>query len=296
MWTCKKCGNTEIMMREIENIERVGKVSDNGKMEYERYKKTNKSVVYYCPICGAESEDLYVMCNRSKDMYVVYWYDELIKLHKEFAKKFKECKTNKEKLNLYLDKEERLYGLILKSSNCLLKSTHKNFEVDVIRAIRNCQYRINKYRTYIKKDKSKTEEKIEYLTCLNICKGIEKNKLEMEEFQEKYKDMTLKEILMGIFDEIREDCLLRGYGLSVWTMFDGEVLDYVQIMKDSFVAFEKHLPSLRDLDNYHECKLEYVYREWYNFRSEIKKFFKEKDNNDKRKNKNKIWNNKSYRK
>lgn len=153
MWTCKRCGNTEIMMKEIETIERIGRVSDNGEMEYERYKKKNKSFAYHCSICGAESDDLYVMCNRSKDMYIVYWYDELIKLHKEFAKKFKECKTNKEKLKLYRDKEERLYGLILKSSTYLLKSTYKNFEVDVLRAIKNCLYRINKYTILTKGNK-----------------------------------------------------------------------------------------------------------------------------------------------
>lgn len=26
MWTCKKCGNTEITMKEIEIIEKVGKI------------------------------------------------------------------------------------------------------------------------------------------------------------------------------------------------------------------------------------------------------------------------------
>lgn len=26
MWACKKCGNTEIMMKEIETIEKVGKI------------------------------------------------------------------------------------------------------------------------------------------------------------------------------------------------------------------------------------------------------------------------------
>lgn len=275
MWTCIKCGNTEIMMNEKETVEKIGRVTDNGKMEYARYKNENKSVVYYCPICGTVSEDLYVMCNRSKDMYVVYWYDELIKLHKEFAKKFKECKTNKEKLNLYLDKEERLYGLILKSSNCLLKSTHKNFEVDVIRAIRNCQYRINKYRTYIERDKYKVENKINCLTYLDICKEVENNRLELEEFQEKYKNSTLRETLMGILQEIEEDCILRGYVLDVQTIIDSKNIDYIRIKKynSSITVFKKYCPSLKNLDSYHECELENVYREWYTLRSEVKKFF-----------------------
>lgn len=149
MWACKKCGNTEIMMKEIETIEKVGRVNDNGEMEYERYKKTNKSIVYHCSICGAESDDLDKMCDRSEDMYVTYWYDELEKLHKEYAKKFKECKNNQEKLDLYRKKEERLYGLILKSSTYLRKSIHKMFEKSILKAIRNCQYRINRYRTYM---------------------------------------------------------------------------------------------------------------------------------------------------
>lgn len=149
MWTCKKCGNTEIMMKEIETIERVGRVSDNGKMEYERYKKTNKSVIYHCSICGDEENNLFDLCDRTKNMYLTYWEIELENIHKEYAKKFKGCKTHKEKLDLYLDKEKRLYDLILKSSTYLADILYKIFEEEVIKSIKNCKYRINRYKTYM---------------------------------------------------------------------------------------------------------------------------------------------------
>lgn len=138
MWTCKKCGNTEIMMKEIENIERVGRITDNGKMEYERYKKKNKSVVYYCSICGAEEDNLFDLCERTKDMCLTYWEIELENLHKKYAKRLKECKSNEEKLQLFKDKEEDLYGLILKSSTYLVDILYKIFEEEVLKAIKNC--------------------------------------------------------------------------------------------------------------------------------------------------------------
>lgn len=153
MWTCKKCGNTEIMMKEIEIIERVGRVSDNGKMEYERYKKTNKSIVYHCSICGAEENNLFDLCERTRDMYLTYWEIELENLHKKYAKRLKECKSNEGKLQLFKDKEEDLYGLILKSSTYLVDILYKIFEEEVLKAIKNCQYRINKYTILSKGNK-----------------------------------------------------------------------------------------------------------------------------------------------
>lgn len=153
MWTCKKCGNTEIIMKEVETIERGGVVGDNGDIKHKIYRKTNKIVVYHCPNCGTESDNLDKMCNRSENMYLTYWYNELKKLHEEYAKKFKECKSNEEKLQLFKDKEEDLYGLILKSSTYLVDILYKIFKEEVLKAIKNCQYRINRYTILSKKNK-----------------------------------------------------------------------------------------------------------------------------------------------
>lgn len=49
-------------------------------------------------------------------------------------------------------------------------------------------------------------------------------------------------------------------------------IDFIKITKDDIPLMTKRILSLRNLDNYHECELEYVYRDWYNFRSEVKKF------------------------
>lgn len=160
MWTCKKCGNTEIIMKEVETIERGGVVGDNGDIEHKIYRKTNKIVVYHCSNCGTESDDLDKMCNRSENMYVAYWYDELDNLHKEYAKKFKECRNNQEKFSLYIDKENILYGLILKSSTYLKETVHMMFKMSVLKSIRNCQYRINRYKTYMTEDAKMSKNNI----------------------------------------------------------------------------------------------------------------------------------------
>lgn len=44
MWTCKKCGNTEIMMKKVETIERVGRVL--GKEKFEKILDKMQQLIY----------------------------------------------------------------------------------------------------------------------------------------------------------------------------------------------------------------------------------------------------------
>lgn len=119
-------------------------------------------------------------------------------------------------------------------------------------------------------NKKELENRIDYFTCLDICEEIRKNQLEMEEFQEKYRGKTLRETLMGMFQEIEEWCQSYHYGYIIENTIENNV-DFIQIVKDDIPLFERRVSSLRNLNNYHECELEYVYRDWYNFRSEVKK-------------------------
>lgn len=120
-------------------------------------------------------------------------------------------------------------------------------------------------------NKKELEDKIDYFTCLDICEEIRKNQLEMEEFQEKYRGKTLRETLMGIFQEIEEWCKLYCYKLNIENTIDKNI-DFIKITKDNIPLMTKRILSLRNLNDYHECELEHVYKEWYNFRSEVKKF------------------------
>lgn len=120
-------------------------------------------------------------------------------------------------------------------------------------------------------DKKELENRIDYFTCLDICEEIKKNQLEMEEFYDKYKDKSLDEIFNGILEEIEEWCRLNCCELNMENTIDKNI-DFIKITKDDIPLMTKRILSLRNLDNYHECELKYVYRDWYNFRSEVKKF------------------------
>lgn len=120
-------------------------------------------------------------------------------------------------------------------------------------------------------NKKELENRIDYFTCLDICEEIRKNQLEMEEFQEKYRGKTLRETLMGILQEIEEWCQLYHYGYIIENTINKNI-DFIKITKDDIPLMTKRILSLRNLDNYHECELEYIYRDWYDFRSEVKKF------------------------
>lgn len=120
-------------------------------------------------------------------------------------------------------------------------------------------------------NKKELENRIDYFTYLDIGEEVKKNQLEMEEFYSKYKDKTLGQILMGIVQEIGEWCTSNCCELSMENTIDKNI-DFIKITKDDILLMTKRILSLRNLDNYHECELEYVYRDWYNFRSEVKKF------------------------
>lgn len=120
-------------------------------------------------------------------------------------------------------------------------------------------------------DKKELENRIDYFTCLDICEEIKKNQLEMEEFYDKYKDKLLDEIFNGILEEIEEWCKPYCYKLNIENTINKNI-DLIRITKDDIPLMTKRILSLRNLNDYHECELEYVYRDWYNFRSEVKKF------------------------
>lgn len=119
-------------------------------------------------------------------------------------------------------------------------------------------------------DKKELENRIDYFTCLDVSEEIKNNQLEMQEFYNKYKNKPLDEILNGILEEIKEWCKPYCYKLNIENTINKNI-DFIEITKDDIPLFERRILSLRNLNNYHECELEHAYREWYDFRSEVKK-------------------------
>ena len=120
-------------------------------------------------------------------------------------------------------------------------------------------------------EQKELENRIDYFTYLAVCEEIKNNQLEREEFYNKYKGKPLNEILTGIVQEIEEWCRPYCCRLSIESTTDKDI-DFVQIIKGDIPLMTKRIISFSDLHSYHECELGHIYREWYDFRREVKKF------------------------
>lgn len=147
MWTCKKCGNTEIVKKEITIKEKVGKINPDG--DFQSFINNEKVIsiksTFHCSICGNSSEELEDICSRTDDMYISYWVEQLEQLHKNYYFNLCKCLSNKERWQLYCDKENSLHSLLWQSSKSLEDYMFIEYNKIIDRAIKNCQYRLNKY-------------------------------------------------------------------------------------------------------------------------------------------------------
>lgn len=169
MWTCKKCGNTKIIKKEVEKIEKIGYVNSNCSIYNEKIIGSETlEELYHCSKCGAEDGNLEKIAYKTEDMYLGYWIKELDNIHKKYFKTINSTEKDiiKKKL-LYKNKKDDIYNLLTKSQFVLNDVEFKEYRKIIDIALSNCCYKINKYK--LQEDRLKTHWYIKRNLTISKC-------------------------------------------------------------------------------------------------------------------------------